>query len=66
MCFIWTYFRLPEPKGRTYGELDILFERKINARKFRVTDVSPWAGAEDMQRVESDEKTESAEMVEKV
>lgn len=36
-CFltlIWTYFRLPETKDRTYEELDILFERRIPARKF--------------------------------
>lgn len=36
-CLAWTYFRLPEPKGRTYGELDILFERRIPARKFKET-----------------------------
>lgn len=39
MCLAWTYFRLPEPKGRTYGELDVLFERKIPARKFKHTKV---------------------------
>ncbi|KAF2644275.1 maltose permease MAL61 [Massarina eburnea CBS 473.64] len=37
LCLVWTYFRLPEPKGRTYGELDILFERRISARKFKET-----------------------------
>jgi SP family general alpha glucoside:H+ symporter-like MFS transporter len=42
LCFIWSYFRLPEPKGRTYGELDILFERKISARKFKSTIVDPF------------------------
>ncbi|KAF2710419.1 maltose permease MAL61 [Pleomassaria siparia CBS 279.74] len=39
-CFgglVWTYFRLPEPKGRTYGELDILFEQRVSARKFKDT-----------------------------
>ncbi|TEA16382.1 General alpha-glucoside permease [Colletotrichum sidae] len=39
VCFVWSYFRLPEPKGRTYGELDILFERRVSARKFRKTEV---------------------------
>jgi SP family general alpha glucoside:H+ symporter-like MFS transporter len=24
-CLIWGYFRLPEMKGRTFEELDILF-----------------------------------------
>ncbi|RVD84815.1 uncharacterized protein DFL_003154 [Arthrobotrys flagrans] len=36
-CIIWCYFRLPEPKGRSYGELDLLFENKISARKFKST-----------------------------
>ena len=36
---VWIYFRLPEPKGRTYGELDILFEHKVSARKFASTNV---------------------------
>ncbi|EED13362.1 sugar transporter, putative [Talaromyces stipitatus ATCC 10500] len=28
ILFIWTYFRLPETQGRTFVELDILFEKK--------------------------------------
>lgn len=56
LCLAWTYFRLPEPKGRTYGELDILFERGVSARKFASTDVSPWTGGEDLAGAESDEK----------
>ena len=39
LCAVWTYFRLPEPKGRTYGELDVLFERGVSARKFKTTEV---------------------------
>lgn len=31
----WTYFRLPETKGRTYEELNILFWRQVPARKFK-------------------------------
>lgn len=34
---VWSYFRLPEPKGRSYGELDILFEQRVPARKFKTT-----------------------------
>ena len=34
LAFIWAYFRLPEAKGRTYEEMDILFARKVSARKF--------------------------------
>jgi SP family general alpha glucoside:H+ symporter-like MFS transporter len=36
-CIAWTYFRLPEPKGRTYAELDVLFEQRVSARKFSST-----------------------------
>ncbi|KAL7006766.1 hypothetical protein EMMF5_003652 [Cystobasidiomycetes sp. EMM_F5] len=39
LCIAWTYFRLPEPMGRTYGELDVLFEHKVPARKFATTQV---------------------------
>lgn len=41
LCFVWTFFRLPEPKGRTYGELDILFARGTPARKFARTVIEP-------------------------
>lgn len=34
LCFVWCYFRLVESKGRTCEELDILFERRVPARKF--------------------------------
>ncbi|KAK9313227.1 general substrate transporter [Lipomyces starkeyi] len=37
LCLVWAYFRLPEPKGRTYAEIDDLFERRIPARKFKET-----------------------------
>ncbi|RDL33930.1 Uncharacterized protein BP5553_08298 [Venustampulla echinocandica] len=35
LCLLWAYFRLPETKGRTYTELDILFELGLPARKFK-------------------------------
>ena len=35
LCWIWCYYRLPEPKGLTYMELDILFEKRATARQFR-------------------------------
>ncbi|WRT65342.1 uncharacterized protein IL334_002285 [Kwoniella shivajii] len=44
LCFVWTFFRLPEAKGRTYGELDVLFENKVSARKFATTVVDQFAG----------------------
>ncbi|CBX90414.1 hypothetical protein IAQ61_001917 [Plenodomus lingam] len=45
-CFVWAACRLPEPKGRTYAELDILFERRIPARLFRGTVVEGFGGGE--------------------
>lgn len=36
---IVAYFCLPEYKGRSYRELDILFQRRISARKFASTKV---------------------------
>lgn len=35
ICFLWCYFFLPETKGRTFEELDILFKLKVPARKFK-------------------------------
>ncbi|KIV80693.1 hypothetical protein PV11_08177 [Exophiala sideris] len=39
---IWTYFRLPEPKGLTYADLDVLFENHVSARKFKSVKVDPF------------------------
>ncbi|KAL0468822.1 MFS maltose permease [Neurospora intermedia] len=35
MCLVWSYLRVPETSGRTYEELDILFERKVGAKQFQ-------------------------------
>ncbi|KAI9934714.1 hypothetical protein ASPWEDRAFT_175441 [Aspergillus wentii DTO 134E9] len=40
LCIIYTYFRLPEPNGRSFAELDVLFERGVSARKFASTEVN--------------------------
>lgn len=45
LCLCWAFFRLPEPKGRTYGELDVLFETGVSARKFKSTKVDPFHGS---------------------
>jgi len=31
---VWCYLRVPETKGRGYAELDVLFERRVSARRF--------------------------------
>lgn len=39
LCLVWCHFRLPESRGRTFEELDILFQRKIPARQFENYDL---------------------------
>lgn len=55
MMFIWAYFWLPEAKGRTYEEMDILFARKVSARKFASEKVDAYA----MHVLKETEKTET-------
>ncbi|KAG9594539.1 sugar transporter, partial [Aureobasidium melanogenum] len=43
LCNIWCWFRLPETKDRSFGEIDILFEHKVPARKFRTTEADQFA-----------------------
>lgn len=38
-CLITAYFYLPEMRGRSYREIDILFKRKVPARKWTKTEV---------------------------
>lgn len=64
ICFLmllWTYWRLPEPKGKTYGELDVLFERGVGARRFGEVDVDQF---EANHLVVVKEEGEEEEMVE--
>jgi len=35
LCLIWMWYRLPETKGLTYVELDILFDKEAPTPKFR-------------------------------
>jgi hypothetical protein len=37
LCFVVAFFYLPEMKGRSYREIDILFKRKVPARKWKKT-----------------------------
>jgi len=39
LCIIYTYFRVPEPTGRSFAEMDMLFEKGISARNFATTQV---------------------------
>ncbi|KAB8261662.1 general substrate transporter [Aspergillus pseudonomiae] len=50
-CLTWSFFRLPEPKGRSYAELDLLFERRVKTRDFATAKT----GLEDLQGDEKDD-----------
>ena len=39
LCTIWCWYRLPETKDRTFGEIDLMFENKVPARMFKHTKV---------------------------
>ncbi|OAQ80460.1 sugar porter (SP) family MFS transporter [Purpureocillium lilacinum] len=56
LSVVWVYFRLPEPKGRTYAELDELFEKKVPARKFASTHVDPYAHEVEDRRLVGEDK----------
>lgn len=66
ICFVYAFFRIPEPRGRTYAEMDWLFAEGISARKFASTVVPRFgdevAGSGAASPVESWEK-KGAEVV---
>ena len=39
LCTVWCILRLPETKHRSYSELDVLFERRVPAWRFKSTKV---------------------------
>lgn len=42
LCFIWAvwiWFFLPETRNRSFADIDYLFQKKVNARKFSTTPV---------------------------
>ncbi|KAG8855056.1 hypothetical protein FRB96_007251 [Tulasnella sp. 330] len=62
---LYCYLRLPETRGRSYGELDVLFERKVPAWRFSKTKAEQFGtGAEPItrptggERASDDEKKE--------
>ena len=40
VTFVWCYFFLPETKGMSFGEIDVLFEKRTPARSFKNTDAN--------------------------
>lgn len=55
LCNIWCWFRLPETKDRTFGEIDLMFDNHVPARKFKYTTVDQFAITSG-ERSEKDEK----------
>lgn len=50
----WCWFELPETKGRTFAELDLLFEKGISARKFKSTEANVFDVGEMMEKLGED------------
>lgn len=65
LCIVYTYFRVPEPQGRTFAELDLLFERRVSARKFASTKVDVFDDAASEAAVSTYEAKGLAEVTEK-
>ncbi|OQV07723.1 hypothetical protein CLAIMM_12118 [Cladophialophora immunda] len=63
LCNIWCWFRLPETKDRTFGEIDLMFENHVPARKFKHKRVDQFAVGSHEQSTEvvvDDHKMETA------
>jgi MFS transporter, SP family, general alpha glucoside:H+ symporter len=56
---VFMFFMLPETKGRTYAELDILFENRVSARKFHKTSVDSFAGHNTELRFDGDANSDN-------
>lgn len=48
---VWAFFELPETKGRTFAELDILFKNKTPSRNFNETEVNVFDAGEFMEEI---------------
>jgi SP family general alpha glucoside:H+ symporter-like MFS transporter len=55
-CVVYTFFRVPETTGRTFAELDMLFEEKVSARKFSSTQVDVFGGQAEVEVFEHNAK----------
>ncbi|RYP25418.1 hypothetical protein DL767_008390 [Monosporascus sp. MG133] len=65
LFWVYLFFRLPETKGRTYAELDILFKNRVPARRFAKTRIETlMEGTEGAQKqqVEQMVKAETADV----
>ncbi|KAM0276285.1 hypothetical protein ACHAQH_006915 [Verticillium albo-atrum] len=63
LCFVWVfwiYFFLPETRNRSFADIDYLFQKKVNARKFATTPIDLF----EFTQPDSKEKLEYVEQVE--
>lgn len=49
VSFVWVYFRLPEPKGLSAEEINLLFAHKVPARKFTTVKPEPFRTATNLE-----------------
>ncbi|KAG5297983.1 trehalose transporter [Histoplasma ohiense] len=63
-CTVYTYFRVPEPRGRSFAELDILFERGVSARNFSGTVVDVFGEKEQTEVLNDSRKGPVAHFIE--
>ncbi|GME71456.1 unnamed protein product [Ambrosiozyma monospora] len=54
-CATWAWFDLPETKGRTFAELDKLFDSGISARKFKSQEVETFNSKAMLEKAHGDE-----------
>ena len=54
-CIVWTYFRLPETKGRTYAEIDALFAQGTPAWKFKGASVELFGTGDNPQLIKTED-----------
>jgi len=57
LSFVWSYYRLPEPKGLSPGEIDVLFEQGVSARNFSKTKVDQFRSTNLKVATEGEEKS---------
>ncbi|KAJ8114718.1 hypothetical protein OPT61_g3462 [Boeremia exigua] len=63
LCNVWCWFRLPETKDRPFGEIDLLFENKVPARKFKHTSVDQFVLVRDHDVTEKEQGPVQVEVI---
>lgn len=56
LTLLWVIIDLPETSGRTFSEINELFNQGVAARKFKTAKVDPFGSKEGAQDLEGDDK----------